>query len=197
MMSYHYSPKPPLTSHSKSYMNASGMTGLSRNIHPLKLKTHPASYNLLQSPPISDSSIKYTGKWKGSQWETHYNEHFFMKDLDAKALITAPAQYKPTLVGDTQMTFRKLYWWDIQITLLSLPNRKKQKFIFCHGCKKFKTLRKYLLKKIKSGHTQQLTDHLNNTDTSGNIKVTHKAETNRTINFLDIKSHNKEYTVTV
>ncbi len=35
-----------------------------------------------------------------------------------------------------------------------------------------------ILKKIKYGHTQELTDHLNTTDNTGNIKVTYEEETN-------------------
>lgn len=49
-----------------------------------------------------------------------------------------------------------------------------------------------ILEKIKSGHTPQLTDQLNNMDSTGNIKFTQEEETNRTINFLDIKIHHKD-----
>ncbi len=35
-------------------------------------------------------------------------------------------------------------------------------------------------------------DHMNTIDNTGNIKFTHKEETNRTITSLDMKSHHKD-----
>lgn len=44
-----------------------------------------------------------------------------------------------------------------------------------------------ILEKIKNGHTQELTDHLNSIDPTGNIKFC-----NRTIAFLDLKIHHRD-----
>ena len=52
--------------------------------------------------------------------------------------------------------------------------------------------RKNILEKIKIGHTQQLTEHLNAIDTTGNIKFTHEEEEQGTIAFLDMKIHHIE-----
>ena len=49
-----------------------------------------------------------------------------------------------------------------------------------------------ILEKIKIGHTQQLTEHLNQIDTTGNIKFTHEEEQQGTIAFLDMKIHHDE-----
>ena len=49
-----------------------------------------------------------------------------------------------------------------------------------------------ILEKIKTGHTQQLTDHLNTVDNTGSIKFTHEEETNNEIAFLDLKIHHNE-----
>lgn len=49
-----------------------------------------------------------------------------------------------------------------------------------------------ILEKIKHGHTQELTDHLNTIDSTGNIKFPHEEEINRTITFLDIKIYHKD-----
>ena len=44
-----------------------------------------------------------------------------------------------------------------------------------------------ILEKIKVGHTQQLTEHLNAIDTTGNIRFTHEEEEQGAIAFLDMK----------
>lgn len=49
-----------------------------------------------------------------------------------------------------------------------------------------------ILEKIKNGHTQELTDHLNSIDPTGNIKFTHEEECNKTIAFLDVKIHHRD-----
>ncbi|XP_060794656.1 uncharacterized protein LOC132897207 isoform X1 [Neoarius graeffei] len=49
-----------------------------------------------------------------------------------------------------------------------------------------------ILEKVKRGHTQQLTDHLNTIDNTGNIKFTHEEETEQSIAFLDLKIHHTE-----
>lgn len=46
--------------------------------------------------------------------------------------------------------------------------------------------------KIKYGHTQELTDHLNTMDSAGNIKFTHEEDTNRTITFVDMKINHRD-----
>lgn len=46
-----------------------------------------------------------------------------------------------------------------------------------------------ILEKVKAGHIQQLTDHLNSIDHTGNIKFTHEEETDKSRTFLDIKIH--------
>lgn len=43
-----------------------------------------------------------------------------------------------------------------------------------------------ILEKVKSGHTQQITDHLNTMDHNGQIKFPHEEEVNQSIAFLDI-----------
>ncbi len=43
-----------------------------------------------------------------------------------------------------------------------------------------------ILKKVKKGHTQDLTNHLNTIDNTGIIQFTHEEETCNAINFLDI-----------
>lgn len=73
---------------------------------------------------------------------------FFMEELEARALTTAPDHCKPTLW--------KRYVDDI-------------------------------LEKVKKGNTQELTDQLNSTDDTGNIKFTHEEESDKSIAFLDIK----------
>lgn len=62
---------------------------------------------------------------------------FFMEDLEARALATAPADCR-----------------------LCLWNRYMDD----------------MLEKIQVGNTQELTDHLNTTDDTGNIKFTHEEE---------------------
>lgn len=49
-----------------------------------------------------------------------------------------------------------------------------------------------ILEKIKAGHRQQLTDHLNTTDHTGKINSTQEEESNTTIAFLDSKIHHKD-----
>ncbi len=49
-----------------------------------------------------------------------------------------------------------------------------------------------ILEKVKAGHTQELTDHLNSIDDTGSIKFTHEEETNRSIAFLDMKIQHRE-----
>lgn len=49
-----------------------------------------------------------------------------------------------------------------------------------------------ILEKIKTGHTQELTEHLNTIDNTGNVKFMHEQEINRTISFLDMNIHHKE-----
>ncbi|XP_060765135.1 uncharacterized protein LOC132873505 [Neoarius graeffei] len=49
-----------------------------------------------------------------------------------------------------------------------------------------------ILEKVKRGHTQQLIDHLNTIDNTGNIKFTHEEETEQSIAFLDLKIHHTE-----
>ena len=49
-----------------------------------------------------------------------------------------------------------------------------------------------ILEKVKTGHTQQLTDHLNSIDHTGNIKFTHEEESDKSIAFLDIKIHHTD-----
>ncbi|KAJ0039381.1 hypothetical protein NL108_016169 [Boleophthalmus pectinirostris] len=44
-----------------------------------------------------------------------------------------------------------------------------------------------ILEKIQQGHTQELTDHLNTQDDTGNIQFTHEEEKDGAIPFLDIK----------
>ena len=49
-----------------------------------------------------------------------------------------------------------------------------------------------ILEKVKTGHTQSLTEHLNAIDETGNIKFTHEEEEQRSIAFLDMKIHHNE-----
>ena len=49
-----------------------------------------------------------------------------------------------------------------------------------------------ILEKIKIGRTQQLTDHLNSIDQTGNIQFTHEEEKENAIPFLDIKIHHTD-----
>lgn len=42
------------------------------------------------------------------------------------------------------------------------------------------------------GHTQQRTDHLNSTDTTGSIKFTHEEETGHSMSFLDLNIHHTD-----
>lgn len=49
-----------------------------------------------------------------------------------------------------------------------------------------------ILEKIKTGHTQHLTDHLKTIDTTGSIKFTHKEEKNQSIAFLDLNIHHTD-----
>lgn len=49
-----------------------------------------------------------------------------------------------------------------------------------------------ILEKIKHGHPQQLIDHLNTINSTGNIKFTHEEESNRNTTFLVIKFHHKD-----
>ena len=46
-----------------------------------------------------------------------------------------------------------------------------------------------ILENIKRGHIQEITDHLNSIDHTGNIKFTHEEENDRSIAFLDLKIH--------
>ena len=79
---------------------------------------------------------------------------FFMEDLEAKAIATAPKECR--------LTLWRRYVDDI-------------------------------LEKIKTGHTQQLTDHLNTIDSTGNIKFTHEEEEQGSLAFLDMKiSHGED-----
>lgn len=43
-----------------------------------------------------------------------------------------------------------------------------------------------ILDKVKTGHTQRLTDHLNTIDLTGNVKFTHEEEMEQTIACLAI-----------
>lgn len=43
-----------------------------------------------------------------------------------------------------------------------------------------------ILEKVKTGHTQSLTDHFNTMDITGNVKFTHEEEMEQTIAFLAI-----------
>ncbi len=52
-----------------------------------------------------------------------------------------------------------------------------------------------ILKKINTGHTQELTDHLNLIDDTGNIKFAHKEETEKSIAFLKMKSNTERMEV--
>lgn len=49
-----------------------------------------------------------------------------------------------------------------------------------------------ILEKVKAGHTQKLTEHLNSIDKTGNIKFTHEEEEQGNIAFLDMKIHHGE-----
>lgn len=49
-----------------------------------------------------------------------------------------------------------------------------------------------ILEKIKTRHTQELTDHLNTAESTGNIQSAHEEEINRTISFLDMNIHHRE-----
>lgn len=49
-----------------------------------------------------------------------------------------------------------------------------------------------ILKRVKSGHTWELTDLLNSIDNNRNIEFTHEEETNKYIAFLDMKIHHKK-----
>lgn len=46
-----------------------------------------------------------------------------------------------------------------------------------------------IVEKVKAAHTQELTDHLNTIDNTGNKKFTHEEEMEKSIAFLDIKIH--------
>lgn len=46
-----------------------------------------------------------------------------------------------------------------------------------------------ILEKVKAGHTQKLTDHLNSIDHTSNMKFTHEEEKDKSIALLDIKIH--------
>lgn len=49
-----------------------------------------------------------------------------------------------------------------------------------------------ILEITKSGHTQEVTDHLNNMDDTGNIQFTHEEQINRTISFQDMNIYHRE-----
>ncbi len=43
-----------------------------------------------------------------------------------------------------------------------------------------------ILERVAAGHTQELTDHLNSTDNTGNIKFTYEEETDKSMAFVDM-----------